>query len=129
MYVAQIKIVYTGYATVHNYIYFIFAASRLSSRRASDQWSRGYFRRRSSPSNLPIFPESGGQGKESPPVSHSSIESNSSGVGNDSPPVSTAVNLYPMFNNTTPIGKFAVIVVKLSHVCTMPLPALIFTPG
>ena len=99
----------------------IFIASRLSSRRASDQWSRGYFRRRSSPSNLPIFPESVVQGKESPPVSHSSVESNSSGVGNDSPPVSTAVstNLYPLFNNTTPASKFAVMVII--HVCEIIL--------
>ena len=106
-YVARIEFPYTGdwlcHCTyVNNNIYFV--VSRLSSRRASDQWSRGYFRRRSSPSNLPIFPESGGHGKESPPVSHSSVESNSSGVGNDSPPVSTAVNLYPMFNSTTPVG-------------------------
>jgi len=79
---------------------FIFVASRLTSRRASNHWIHGYYRRRSSPSNLPIFTEPGGQGKESPPVSHSSVESNSSGMGNDSPPVSTAVNLYPMFNAT-----------------------------
>lgn len=77
---------------------FILLVSRLSSRRASNQWSHGYFRRRPSPATLPSYSESGGQGKEpSPPVSHSSVESNSSGMGNDSPPVSTAVNLYPLF--------------------------------
>ena len=88
----------------------IFVVSRLSSRRASNQWSYGYFRKRPSPANLPVYPESGGQqAKEpSPPVSHSSVESNSSGVGNDSPPVSVATNLYPIFNATI-TSKFSVI--------------------
>ena len=84
--------------------------SRLSSRRASDQWSRGYFRRRSSPSNLPVYPESVGPGKESsPPVSHSSVESNSSGVGNDSSPTSTPVNPFPKIINATLTRKVSII--------------------
>lgn len=91
-------------------LYNIFVVSRLSSRRASNHWVFGYYRRRPSPSNLPIYTDPGGaQGKESPPVSHSSVESNSSGVGNDSPPVSSTGNLYSMLN-VTPTSEFAVII-------------------
>ena len=92
---------------------FTFVVSRLSSRRASNQWAHGYFRRRSSPLNLPIYHESGGQGKEpsSPPVSHSSVESNSSGMGNDSPPVT--INLLPMLN-ASPTSEYIVLTSQCS---------------
>ena len=79
------------------------AVSRSSSRRGSYQWSYGY-RRRSSPTNLPVFQESTPGKEPSPPPSHST-DSNSSGVGNDSPPVSTAVSLYqPLF--FTPSSRY-----------------------
>ena len=102
--------------------YLLYIVSRLSSRRASDQWSRGYFRRRSSPFNLPAYPESVGPIKESsPPASHSSVESNSSGVGNDSPPTSTAVNLFPIIN-TTPTSKVSVILTVYDFVNVVKSP-------